>query len=112
MKGRMIHEVARDFGVSVRMLQHYDRQGLLCPRRTENGYREYGEGDLARLGQILRYRKAGFTLKETRQILDEPSCDVAAVLRAQLTKLRCEEAELLEKMRYVEALLTDMETSC
>ena len=41
---------AREFaelaGVTVRTLHHYDRIGLLTPRRTPAGYRLYSASDL------------------------------------------------------------------
>jgi MerR family transcriptional regulator, thiopeptide resistance regulator len=43
-------------GVSVRALHHYDRLGLLKPRRTEARYRLYCNRDLERLEQIVALR--------------------------------------------------------
>ena len=41
-----IHEFARLAGVTVKALRHYDRLGLLRPRRTGSGYRVYSDSDL------------------------------------------------------------------
>ena len=58
-----VHEVSEMTGVSIRALQHYDNIGLLHPsRRTEAGYRLYGEADLERLQQILLFRELEFSL--------------------------------------------------
>jgi len=46
-------ELAELSGVTVRALHHYDRLGLLRPKRTHKGYRAYGEEDLVRLEQIV-----------------------------------------------------------
>ena len=46
-------EFAELSGVTVRALHHYDRLGLLRPKRTHNGYRAYGEQELVRLEQIV-----------------------------------------------------------
>jgi len=49
MKDLTVSDVARVSGVSVRMLYHYDRIGLLKPAHIgENGYRYYGEAELLR----------------------------------------------------------------
>jgi DNA-binding transcriptional MerR regulator len=40
-------------GVTVRALHHYDRLGLLKPRRTAAGYRVYTTADLPTLEQIV-----------------------------------------------------------
>jgi MerR family transcriptional regulator, thiopeptide resistance regulator len=41
MPSYRIHEFAELAGVTVKALPHYDRIGLLTPRRTEAGYRMY-----------------------------------------------------------------------
>lgn len=51
----LVKEVAQLSGVSVRTLHHYDRIGLLCPQKAENGYRYYTEENLTQLQQILFY---------------------------------------------------------
>ena len=49
-----VADVARQSGVSIRALHHYDAIGLLVPTgRTEAGYRLYTDADLLRLQQIL-----------------------------------------------------------
>jgi DNA-binding transcriptional MerR regulator len=44
-----ISEVSRRTGVSIRSLRYYEQQGLLCPRRLENGYRDLDEEAVQRL---------------------------------------------------------------
>ncbi|WP_193605370.1 MerR family transcriptional regulator [Nocardioides dongkuii] len=38
-----IGELAQRTGVPARMLRYYEEQGLISPRRLDNGYREYDE---------------------------------------------------------------------
>ena len=72
MKLLTVHEVSELTGVSVRALHHYDAIGLLRPvERTRAGYRLYGEGDLARLQQIMLFRELEFPLKEIKAIISE-----------------------------------------
>jgi DNA-binding transcriptional MerR regulator len=62
--------VAKLAGVSVRLLHHYDRIGLLEPSgRSAAGYRIYSLADLKRLQQVLFYRELGFTLEDIARIL-------------------------------------------
>lgn len=66
-----VKETAVLSGVSVRTLHYYDQIDLLHPARvTEAGYRLYGEGELARLQQILLYRELDFPLGEIRRLLE------------------------------------------
>lgn len=83
-----INEVARLTNVSVRTLHHYDAIGLLSPKRNaENGYREYSDGDLDRLQQILAFRKCGFPLKSIRLVLSASDYDRSEAVAVQLKYL-------------------------
>jgi MerR family transcriptional regulator, thiopeptide resistance regulator len=85
-------EFAKLTGVTVRTLHHYDRLGILTPGgRTAAGYRVYGEGDFARLQQIVTLKFIGFSLKQIREILSRSTQDLAARLRQQ--------REILEQKR-------------
>lgn len=86
-------------GVSVRTLHHYDHVGLLKPSGVSAaGYRLYGEGDLARLQQILFFKELGFGLDEIRAILDRPGFD-------PLTALKTHRDLLLEKQERLHTLI-------
>ncbi|MGC9320954.1 MAG: MerR family transcriptional regulator [Kosmotogaceae bacterium] len=62
-------QVAELSGLSVRALHHYDEIGLLRSRRNvENGYREFSEGDLDKLHQILFFKQCGFSLDGSRSL--------------------------------------------
>lgn len=68
--GYGVSEVSRLSGVTVRTLHHYDRIGLLRPRRrNRSGYRDYDDTDLDRLQRILSYRELGFGLDEIAGLL-------------------------------------------
>jgi DNA-binding transcriptional MerR regulator len=59
-------------GVTVRTLHHYDRLGLLRPRRrTDAGYRLYEDRDLERLEQIVALKFLGLSLGQIREILEK-----------------------------------------
>ncbi len=80
-------QLAAMSGVSVRTLHHYDRIGLLVPRRLANGYRSYSSADAARLQQILIFRSCGMELSEIARTLDSPAFDAAHALYAHLEEL-------------------------
>jgi DNA-binding transcriptional MerR regulator len=61
-----IREFADLAGVTVRTLHHYDRIGLLKPRRSRAGYRLYFLTDLERLVQITALKFIGIPLHEIR----------------------------------------------
>lgn len=66
-----ISEFSKLTNVSVRMLRHYDKLGLLKPsNRAENGYRYYTENNLATLQQIMALKYFGFQLSKIKSILE------------------------------------------
>lgn len=101
-----VGEFAKQSGVSVRTLHHYDRIGLLKPSgRTESGYRLYTHDDLLRVQQILTLRFLGFPLTRIRALLDRPDFDLVASLRVQQDVLR-ERISELERIAAVLDTLT------
>lgn len=65
-----IGEVANQAGVSIQTMRYYERRGLLSePRRSEGGYRRYGQDALRRVRFIRRAQELGFTLEEIGELL-------------------------------------------
>jgi DNA-binding transcriptional MerR regulator len=64
-----IGELARRTGVPARLLRYYEEQGLLTPGRAANGYRDYGEPLVDRVGQIRGLLDAGLPTRIIKQIL-------------------------------------------
>lgn len=99
-----IGEVSELSGVSVRMLRHYDRLGLVTPSaRTSADYRDYTRDDLDRLLQVEALRTLGLTLAEVREALDDPTSDAAGVLDRVREETR-------RRIRAGEELLDRLET--
>jgi MerR family transcriptional regulator, thiopeptide resistance regulator len=79
-----VGQVAERLDVTVRTLHHYDEIGVLVPsERTPAGYRLYTAEDVARLQQVVVYRRLGFALEEIALLLNDPSADVTGHLRRQ-----------------------------
>jgi DNA-binding transcriptional MerR regulator len=89
-----ISEFAALAGVTVRALHHYDRLGLLSPRRNAGGYRVYDERDLLRLEQIVVLKFVGLPLKQIQKLLRGEAAVVKTLERQQ--------AVLTEKRRQVD----------
>lgn len=64
-----IKELSERVGVSTRLLRYYEEQGLLSPRREENGYRFYDDDDVARVQQIRGLLEVGLTTEIIRDVL-------------------------------------------
>ena len=61
-----IQQVEELVGISKKNIRFYEEQGLLSPGRAENGYREYGQGDVLRLQQIKLLRKLAVSIEDIR----------------------------------------------
>src|SRR3954467_5349275 len=57
-------QFAKIAGVTLKMLRHYERRGLLSPHRTDAGHRRYGYRDLQQLERILSLRAMGLSLAD------------------------------------------------
>ena len=76
-------EFAALAGVSVKALRHYERIGLLKPRRTPAGHRRYVQDDLGRVEAIGALKYVGFSLDQVRSILSRPGVELPKALAAR-----------------------------
>ena len=66
-----IGEVAELVGFSLRAVRYYEEQGLLVPEsRTAGGFRLYSDDQIERLSLIKEIKPLGFTIDETRALLE------------------------------------------
>ncbi len=104
-----IGEAAKASGVTAKMIRHYESVGMLpAARRTEAGYRQYGEADVQTLRFIRHSRDLGFSLPEIAELLGlwrnrkRSSRQVRELARAHLR-------ELDEKLRELHAMKATLE---
>jgi len=102
--GLRIHEFAKKTGVTVRTLHHYDRLGLLKPRRTRHGYRVYRDADSARLDEISVLKFLGLSLTDIKAALasDSRRAELLAIQRFSIghrRQLLGVAADMLEQLQ-------------
>lgn len=96
--GYRIKEVSDISGISIRMMRHYDKTGLLKPEGVlSNGYRNYSSHDLDRLQKIMFLRELEFSINDMKKILDGSSDDMVKALIGQ-KKLLLQKRERLDKI--------------
>ena len=106
-------EIAKLAGCTVRTLRHYHAIGLLPePPRGQNGYRDYGAEDLARVLRVKRLASLGFSLDRIGEVLEQmdasPADEAGAGADDALDELDRElelQIERLQERRRTIALL-------
>ncbi len=69
MKGYRIKTVSRVTGLSPELLRAWERRhGIVSPRRTAGGYREYSEKDVERLRLLAQLTSHGYSIGEVAKL--------------------------------------------
>lgn len=109
MSSLKIGELARRSGLNVETLRYYERRGLIPPPdRLPSGYRIYPTATLQRLAFIRRCKALGFTLEETRDLLQlqqHPERGSAAVKQRVEQHIR----DIRRKVDDLQQMLTTLE---
>lgn len=99
-----INEVEALVGITKKNIRFYEEKGLLSPgRNSENGYRDYGEAEVAVLRRIKLMRKLGVPIEEIRQ-MQAGTQTVGDGMRRHLVTLERERRNLEESVRLCELL--------
>jgi len=78
MELKTIGQVSKGYGISVRMLRYYEKEGLLNSQRKENyAYRVYDESAIHRLRQIIILRKLRIPVKQIKNIFNNHNARLA-----------------------------------
>jgi len=104
-----IKEVAELAGISKRTLQYYDDIGLLCPNKSESGYRLYDSGHLNDLQQILFFRELGFPLKDISCLMGDSSFEHGDALKKHRRMLEKKQDRLGKMIATIDKTLKCIE---
>ena len=109
METMNIGQAAKASGVSAKMIRHYEQVGLFPgPKRTDAGYRQYGDNEVHTLRFIRHARDLGFSIEQIGELLAlwhnrrRSSRQVKALAQTQIDKLEL-------KLREIEAMKATLE---
>ena len=104
-----ISELAQEFGITTRTIRYYEDEALLSPRR-EGQQRIYAEKDRVLLKLILRGKRLGFSLNESKGILAlyEPGGSNQHQLQTMLNLLREKQESLRRRLEDIEMMQSDL----
>ena len=104
-----ISDLANEFSITTRSIRFYEEKGLLTPLR-EGHKRLYNSADRTRLKLILRGKRLGFSLQESREIIDlyDPSADNDQQLQALLDKIEEKRQLLQRQMQDINKMLQEL----
>ena len=106
-----IGELAREFDITTRSIRFYEDQGLLAPTR-QGQTRIYNGRDRVRLKLILRGKRLGFTLAETRRLFELYDRDKSSQhqLVTMLELIEEKKHILQQQMEDIDVLLHELKT--
>lgn len=110
-----ISRAAEMSGVSAKMIRYYESIGLIAAAdRRDNGYRDYGENEVAMLQFVRRTRDLGFSLEEVASLVTlwrdrrRPSREVRRLAEKHLASIDAR----LDELRIVSRTLKQLVHAC
>ena len=104
-----ISELASEFAITTRTIRFYEEKGLLHPAR-EGQKRLYNSADRVRLELILRGKRIGLTLEESRDIIEMYSHgrNNAEQLHSLLAAVAQRRQQLLTQLQDIQNMLAEL----
>ena len=104
-----ISDLCKEFDITTRTIRHYEDLGLLSPSRRGQS-RVYTPSDRTRLRLILRGKRLGLSLEDSRQIVDmyEPGKTNINQLNTLIDAIRVQRTKLNQQLDDISKLLKDL----
>jgi DNA-binding transcriptional MerR regulator len=104
-----ISQLSKEFDITTRSIRHYEDIGLLSPARRGQT-RIYGQEDRTRLRLILRGKRLGLSLEDSREIIDmyEPGKTNIDQLKKLIDAIQLQRYKLNQQLDDISKLLKDL----
>lgn len=109
MTTHSISDLASEFDVTTRTIRFYEEKGLLTPTRSGQT-RVFSAADRIKLKLILRGKRLGISLEESRSIIEmyDPEHGNADQLQVLIQKIRDKRSQLNQQLHDIEAMMLDL----
>ena len=109
MREYSISQLSKEFQVTTRTIRHYEERGLVAPTRRGQT-RVYSPADRTRLKLILRGKRLGLSLEDSREIIDmyEPGKSNIDQLKKLVTAIQVQRLQLTQQLDDIGSLLKDL----
>ncbi|MDG1495525.1 MAG: MerR family DNA-binding transcriptional regulator [Porticoccaceae bacterium] len=104
-----ISQLSKEFDITTRSIRHYEDIGLLSPARRGQT-RIYSQADRTRLRLILRGKRLGLSLEDSREIIDmyEPGKTNIDQLKKLIDAIQVQRGKLNQQLNDISKLLKDL----
>lgn len=104
-----LREICTQLGISRRTVQGYEKWGLLAPTgRNKYGHLLYDQQAKDRIKTIRFYQRAGFALKDLKELLDAPNDVKKSAFQARVIQLEEEHREQELLIQQVKAYIENL----
>lgn len=104
MKRYKIGEIAKLLGLTTQALRFYEQEGVISPKKSENGTRYFTQAEVIRLLAFKKYRMSEFSVQEVATHFQHGSlASLTDQLDAQSEKLISQSEMLLRRARSIRA---------
>lgn len=101
----LIKEICKICGLTKKAVEYYEKQGLIQPETSENGYRNYTDKDIAQLKEISLLRKLGIPVSDIKSILTSNNKSAALSKIKYVMDLKHQRAAA--QIKGIDALIQD-----
>ncbi|MCC4834812.1 MerR family DNA-binding transcriptional regulator [Shewanella sp. 1_MG-2023] len=107
-----ISDLSKEFDITTRSIRFYEDQGLIKPKRRGQT-RIYSLKDRVRLKLILRGKRLGFSLAETRRLFELYDADKSSTsqLHTMLDLVEEKKASLQQQMDDIKVVLMELNSA-
>ncbi|MGI2260052.1 MerR family transcriptional regulator [Shewanella sp. GXUN23E] len=107
-----ISDLSKEFDITTRSIRFYEDQGLLKPKRRGQT-RIYSLKDRVRLKLILRGKRLGFSLAETRRLFELYDADKSSTtqLNTMLELIEEKKTALQQQMDDIKVVLMELNSA-